>query len=31
LRELGAKKIKHKDSWFWILKPDVMLGEEVEL
>ncbi len=31
LRELKAKKIKHKDSWFWILKPDLKLGEEVEL
>ena len=31
LRELGAKKIKHKDSWFWILKPDVKLGEEVKI
>lgn len=31
LRELGAKKIKTGDSWFWILKPDLKLGEEVEL
>lgn len=31
LKELGAKRIKTKDSWFWILKPDVRLGEEVEL
>ena len=31
LRELGAEKIKHKDSWFWILKPDVKLGEEVKI
>jgi len=31
LRELGAKKIRDNDSWFWILKPDVKLGEEVEL
>ena len=31
LRELGAKKIKHMDSWFWILKPDLKLGEAVEL
>lgn len=31
LRELGARKIKHKDSWFWILKPDLKLGEEVEI
>lgn len=31
LKELGAKKIKHNDSWFWILKPDVKLGEEVKI
>lgn len=31
LRELKAKKIEHNDSWFWILKPDLALGEEVEL
>ena len=31
LKELGAKKIKTGDSWFWILKPDLCLGEEVEL
>lgn len=31
LRELKAKRIKHKDSWFWVLKPDLKLGEEVEL
>ena len=31
LRELKAKKIKHKDSWFWILKPDLKPGEVVEL
>ncbi len=29
LKELGSKKIKLKDSWFWILKPDVKLGENV--
>jgi len=31
LRELGSKKVKVGDSWFWILKPDLKLGEEVEL
>ncbi len=31
LKELGAKKVKTGDSWFWILKPDLKLGEEVEL
>ena len=31
LKELGAKKIKTGDSWFWILKPDLRPGEEVEL
>ncbi len=29
LEELGSKKIKLKDSWFWILKPDVKPGENV--
>lgn len=31
LKELGAKKVQMGDSWFWILKPDLKLGEEVEL
>jgi predicted nucleotidyltransferase len=31
LKELGARKVKTGDSWFWILKPDLRLGEEVEL
>jgi hypothetical protein len=31
LKELGAKKVMTGDSWFWILKPDLKLGEEVEL
>ena len=31
LKELGAKKVKTGDSWFWILKPDLKMGEEVEL
>jgi predicted nucleotidyltransferase len=29
LKELGSKKVKIKDSWFWILKPDIRLGENV--
>jgi predicted nucleotidyltransferase len=29
LNELGSKKIKLKNSWFWILKPDVKPGENV--
>lgn len=29
LKELGSKKVKIKDSWFWILKPDIRLGESV--
>ena len=29
LKELGSKKVKIKDSWFWILKPDLRLGESV--
>ena len=31
LGKLKAKKIKHNESWFWILKPDLKLGEVVEL
>ncbi|MEM2924751.1 MAG: nucleotidyltransferase domain-containing protein [Methanocellales archaeon] len=31
LRELGARRIETGDSWFWILKPDLRLGEELEL
>ncbi len=31
LKELGARKVVLKDSWFWVLKPDVKLGEKVEL
>lgn len=29
LKELGSQKIKLKNSWFWILKPDVKPGENV--
>jgi predicted nucleotidyltransferase len=31
LRRLGAKRIRTNDTWFWILKPDLKLGEELEL
>ncbi len=31
LEELGAKRVMREDSWFWILKPDLKLGEIVEL
>jgi len=31
LEELGAKKIRTGCTWFWILKPDLKLGEVVEL
>lgn len=31
LKELGARRVVQKDSWFWILKPDLKLGETVEL
>lgn len=31
LKELGSKKVKIKDSWFWILKPDIRPGESVEI
>lgn len=31
LKLLGAKKVERDGSWFWILKPDVKLGENVEI
>jgi predicted nucleotidyltransferase len=31
LEELGAKKIRTGTTWFWILKPDLKLGEVIEL
>ncbi|HIH43698.1 MAG TPA: nucleotidyltransferase domain-containing protein [Candidatus Methanoperedenaceae archaeon] len=31
MRELGSRKVKHGDSWFWILKPDMEPGEVVEI
>jgi hypothetical protein len=31
LRELGAKRVWTKKGWYWVLKPDARLGEEVEV
>jgi predicted nucleotidyltransferase len=31
LRELGARKTKTRKGWYWILKPDAKLGEEVRI
>ena len=32
LQELGSKKVYLKDgSWYWVLKPDLKLGEIFEL
>jgi len=31
LRELGARKVKTRKGWYWILKPDARLGEEVRI
>jgi len=31
LKKLGAKRVRTNDTWFWILKPDLKLGEELEL
>ena len=31
LRELGAQKIRTRKGWYWILKPDAKLGEEVRI
>jgi len=31
LKELGAQKVKTRKGWYWILKPDARLGEEVRV
>ncbi|MCD6243611.1 MAG: nucleotidyltransferase domain-containing protein, partial [Candidatus Korarchaeota archaeon] len=31
LEEMGAKKVKVGDGWYWILKQDVKLGEVVKI
>ena len=31
LKELGAKKIRRNGDWYWDLKPDLKLGDEVIL
>jgi len=31
LRELGAKRVWTRRGWYWILKPDAKLGEEVKI
>lgn len=31
LKELGARKVKTQKGWYWILKPDAKLGEEVRI
>jgi uncharacterized protein len=31
VRELGAKKIRRNGDWYWDLKPDLKLGDEVIL
>lgn len=31
LEEMGAKKVKVGDGWYWILKPDAELGEVVKI
>lgn len=31
LSEIGAKKVKTEEGWYWILKPDTELGEVVEI
>lgn len=27
LKELGAKRVKGKHGWYWVLKPDIRFGE----
>ena len=31
LKELGARKVKTQKGWYWTLKPDAKLGEEVRI
>jgi len=31
LEELGAKKIRRNEDWYWDLKPDLKLGDSVLL
>ena len=31
LKELEARKVKTRKGWYWILKPDARLGEEVRV
>ncbi len=31
LRELGARRVKGKEGWYWVLKPDAKLGEVVRV
>jgi predicted nucleotidyltransferase len=31
LKRLGSKKVETKNSWFWILKPDLKPGEAIEI
>ncbi len=31
LRELGARRIKTGKGWYWVLKPDAKLGEEIRI
>jgi len=31
LEALGAKRIKTKKGWYWILKPDLKFGEELKI
>lgn len=31
LRELGARRIRTGKGWYWVLKPDAKLGEEIRI
>jgi len=31
LSEIGARRVKTREGWYWILKPDAKLGEVVEI
>jgi len=31
LRELGARRVRTAKGWYWVLKPDAELGEEIRI
>jgi len=31
MKELGSRKVKRGNAWYWILKPDYKEGDIIEL